>query len=131
MADSMKFEFVGLAEFEAALDGLELAMVAATRIGLGKAGNRWIAQAQRNASGRPGPNVRSGNLRRGIGVTQQVRRWGAHGWEMHVGPTIIYSRRIELGYNGSRAYPFFEPAGKTSEPEMAADLYAAWAAVVV
>jgi hypothetical protein len=129
MADSLSFEFMGVAEFIAALDVLGEEMSKATRKGLVKSGGKLEARAKQNASGRPGPNVVSGNNRRGIGVVVQPRPWGAHGWEMQLGPTMIYSRRIELGWHGSMTYPFFGPAFQLTPADLQRDLYDAWAEV--
>lgn len=56
-------------------------------------------QARINASGRPGPRVQTGTLRRSITVgplqrTQQGRR-------VDVYPTVAYGRRVELGHTGA------------------------------
>lgn len=60
------------------------------------------------------PNVVSGDLRRSIVVTRTTRT--AFGeFSATVGPTMIYGRRVELGYGSiSRAFPYFEPGAETA-----------------
>lgn len=68
-------------------------------------------KAKENSSGRPGPNVRTGAHRAGI-VTQGPVKSGDT-WEARIGPTMIYSRRLELGGGNWRAglkFPYMGPA---------------------
>lgn len=102
MADSA---WKGVAEFEAALKATIERADQATRAAVEEGSGEFEKIAKRNASGRPGPNVVTGTLRRGI-TQGRVTRWGARGWRNQVGPTVIYSRRVELQYG----YPFFVPA---------------------
>jgi hypothetical protein len=92
------------------------------------------AQAMVNASGearwtngRPGPRARqggtgpgvvSGSLRRSIMVDGPTSM-GSGEWMMLVGPTMRYSRRLELGFEGADSrgrsfhqppYPYLKPA---------------------
>lgn len=64
-----------------------------------------------------GPGVVTGTHRRSIHVKPAQRR-GAW-WEVRVGPSAVYSRRLELGFFGSDAlgrryrqpaYPYMRPA---------------------
>lgn len=59
-----------------------------------------------NSSGRPGPNVQSGAHRRGI-ITIGPRFLGRM-WEALIGPTMVYSRRLELEYGYKYAAPAME-----------------------
>ena len=70
-----------------------------------------------NASNKP--NVVTGTLRRSIRSTGVQRLAG--GYTSTVGPTVIYGRRVELGFKGADsrgrrynqpAYPFFGPGVK-------------------
>lgn len=64
-----------------------------------------------NSSGRPGPNVQSGAHRRGI-ITEGPSRAGT-GWEARIGPTMVYSRRLELGggnWPAGTKFPYAGPA---------------------
>jgi hypothetical protein len=63
------------------------------------------------------PNVVSGTLRRSIRHTPVVRE-GLAGAMVAVGPTVIYARRVELGYNGSQGYPFFTPGVDDSRDKL-------------
>lgn len=64
------------------------------------------------------PNIVTGYLRRSIRGTSIVKT-GIAQYETTVGPNAIYGRRIELGYGGSVAYPYFAPGVKESMPELA------------
>lgn len=72
------------------------------------------SQARKNASGRPGPNVRSGNLRRHI--TAQKAKKGFNGsYEVEVQATMVYSRAVELGradWPPGVKYPYLGPAAR-------------------
>lgn len=54
-------------------------------------------QGQLNSSGRPGPNVRSGDHRRSY-VVSPPRQEGPYRWVAHAGPTMVYSRTLEQGH---------------------------------
>lgn len=75
---------------------------------LGAAAIRVESAAKINASGRPGPNVRTGRLRSSI-------QWGygvdEHGLYADVGTNVPYGEYLETGNtrNGAR-YPFLQPA---------------------
>lgn len=65
------------------------------------------AQAKRNATGRPGPNVITGNLRRSI--THVPARRAGDGWVARVGVAVTarYGRWVEP------RFPFLAPAART------------------
>lgn len=114
------FEIAGIVEFGLAIQRVVAQADAGTKRGVSKAASRVQRKAQENASGRPGPNVVSGSNRRGISV-EPMRKVGIHAYETRVGPTMIYSRRLDLGFTGTdslgrvyhqKAYPFFTPAWK-------------------
>src|SRR5262249_15494731 len=108
----------GVPEFGAALGrAVERASLGA-REAVAEMAAELEKDAKRRASGRPGPNVITGTLRRGI-VHEPITPWGLRGWKTGVGPTVIYSRRIELGFHGADrlgrvynqpGYPYFVPA---------------------
>ena len=54
-------------------------------------------QAKQNASGRPGPNVRTGNLRRSITTSIPVKGFG-DSYSVVVSATMVYARAVELGH---------------------------------
>lgn len=60
----------------------------------------------------PGPNVGTGALRRSISVHD---RKGFGNYTVGVGPTVIYSRAVELGsprWKSGVKYPYMEPAAE-------------------
>lgn len=84
------------------------------------------ANAKRAANGRPGPNVLTGSHRRSFGV-HHVQGSGAT-WESETGPTMAYSRRLELGFDGADSlgrvyrqppYPSLRPGLEASGPQLA------------
>jgi hypothetical protein len=77
---------------------------------------------QTAASGRPGPNIVSGNLYGSIEMTQQSSEWG----EATVGTSVPYAQRLEYGFYGTDSlgrnysqppYPFFSRAVEGSAEE--------------
>ncbi len=114
---ALEFDLLGVPEFDAALQAMAGRVDMASRATVGDAAHMVERQTKLNATGRPGPKVRSGRLRGGIRVVGPRRAAG--GWEAMVGPTVVYSRRIELGFDGTDAigrtyhqppYPYFQPA---------------------
>lgn len=89
------------------------------------------AAVQRNASGRPGPNVITGHYRRSIGRVTLRTPAGAVGF---VGTDAPQARRLEFGFHGTDSrgrsyrqppYPHFGPA-----LDQVAPLYAAAIAAI-
>lgn len=71
------------------------------------------AQAKQNASGRPGPNVRTGNLRRSITTHAMPKGFGTY--EAEVRATMVYSRAVEFGHPRWKPgvkYPYLGPAAR-------------------
>lgn len=68
---------------------------------------RVEAQAKHNASGRPGPRVRTGRLRSSI--THRLVR-GPLGLEAQVGTRVHYAPYLEFGTDTAPPYPFLVPA---------------------
>lgn len=127
-------EWTGVPEFAAALDRIIGAAEAETRAAVAEAAGEVEKQAKQHASGRPGPEVVTGTLRRGI-THEPIVPWGVRGWATTVGPTVIYSRRIELGFHGADSrgrhydqpgYPYFGPAWHAVAPRMTAIYAAHW-----
>lgn len=129
---SARIVWTGGREFAAALSGLNTRMQAASRMAVLQASMFLIREAKKNASGpartrkdgtqgsRPGegPGVVTGRLRNSITITSQGPV-GARAYEATVAPTVIYARRLELGFSGADsrgrhynqpAYPFMRPA---------------------
>lgn len=69
-------------------------------------------QAKVNASGRPGPNVQTGNLRRSI-TTKATKGFGTY--EAEVSATMVYARAVEFGHPRWKPgvkYPYLGPAAE-------------------
>ncbi|MEC5149142.1 hypothetical protein [Cryobacterium sp. GrIS_2_6] len=75
------------------------------------------------------PNVISGDLRRSI-KADPITRFGFTEYGTKVAPRMAYGRRVELGLNGSKGYPFFEPGVLNARPLLAAIARDAWAEIV-
>ncbi len=82
----------------------------------------------------PGPQVRTGTLRRSIGVVDTISL-GRGIYQARVAPTVIYGRRMELGFHGTdslnrhynqRAYPFLKPGLDKAIPQLESVFAAAW-----
>ena len=72
------------------------------------------AEAQKNASGRPGPNVRTGNLRRSIKAETPTKGFGGT-YTSEVRATMVYARAVEFGHPRWKPgvkYPYLGPAAK-------------------
>lgn len=68
---------------------------------------RVEAAAKMNASGPPGPNVRTGRLRNSITWRLMMAPDGLHAI---VGSNVHYAPYVELGTSRMRARPFLRPA---------------------
>lgn len=102
----------GFREMQAAFDKIAAEVVAGTRAAVDEAAHLLQKQAQTNASGRPGPMVRSGALRRSI-VVIGPEAAGPGTFVAHVGPTVVYGRAIEEGHPRWKSgvkYPYLGPA---------------------
>lgn len=69
-------------------------------------------QAKQNASGRPGPNVQTGNLRRSITTSKPQKGFGTL-YTVDVSATMVYARAVELGHPRWKPgvkYPYLGPA---------------------
>ena len=84
------------------------------------------------------PNVVSGALRRSI-THKGPDHVGFGSWEVQVGPTTVYGRRIELGFSGSDSlgrvyhqppFPYMRPAYESSQARLAAIAFAGWARAI-
>jgi len=97
-----------LAGFQATEDKIELAVqYAITMTGLAVE-----RQSKVNASGRPGPNVQTGNLRRSI-TTSAVQKGFDNTYAVEVSATMVYARAVELGHPRWKPgvkYPYLGPA---------------------
>jgi HK97 gp10 family phage protein len=69
-------------------------------------------QAKKNASGRPGPRVRTGRLRASI-LPEQVDNNTAR-----VGTNVVYAPFVEFGTKRAPAYPYLVPAVEQCKGEL-------------
>jgi hypothetical protein len=86
-----------------------------------------------------GPGVVTGRLRNSIVITSQGGLPGM-GYQVTVAPTVIYSRRLELGFSGADSlgrhynqppYPYFGPAYEFVVRHVARPAFArAWASAM-
>ena len=87
----------------------------AVRSSIHMAGLAVETQAKKNASGRPGPNVRTGNLRRSI-TTREVQKGFGGLYTVDVAATMVYARAVELGHPRWKPgvkYPYLGPAANS------------------
>jgi hypothetical protein len=74
----------------------------------------------------PQPTSHSGNLKSNLGTYIKVTDMGEGKWSSVSGPTLIYARRIELGYTGkgvfpyftTRPFPYFKPGFEDATPDL-------------
>jgi len=122
----------GLSDLVAGLGNFKSKLDEAAAYATAQAGLAFEAQAKRNFQGvhrrvdghwEPGahihgspdfPNVRTGNLRRSI-MTELRQGFGTY--SVSVGPTMVYSRAVELGRNGA-GYPYMRPAYDKVKPQV-------------
>lgn len=74
---------------------------------LGQKAIRVTNQARVNASGRPGPNVRTGRLRSSI--AWELGK-DSDGLFADIGSNVPYARPLETGLKNGARYPFLVPA---------------------
>ncbi|MET0039887.1 MAG: HK97-gp10 family putative phage morphogenesis protein [Dehalococcoides mccartyi] len=72
-------------------------------------------QAKLNASGRPGPNVQTGRLRKSI--AWQLDGAALPAWAK-VGTNVEYAPFVEFGTRRMKAYPFLNPALEQKQDEI-------------
>ncbi len=79
---------------------------------LARRATRVQNQAKLNASGRPGPRVRTGRLRSSISYRVITTNRGT--LRADIGTNVFYGRYLELGLRNGRRYPFLIPALKAA-----------------
>lgn len=97
-----------LTGFDATEDKIELAI----QYAISMTGLAVERQAKKNAQGRPGPNVRTGNLWRSI-TTSAVQTGFQGMYAVDVSATMVYARAVELGHPRWKPgvkYPYLGPA---------------------
>ena len=134
MAGGISIE--GVPGFEASIDALIAAAQEAARTAVMTGAHLIEAQAKQSMNG-PGPQVRTGTLRRSINVIDTTTL-GAGSYQARIAPTVIYGRRMELGYHGTdslgrsyqnpgqKAYPYLSTGLNRSLPLLQGVFAAAW-----
>ncbi len=129
----MSWDIAGVGGFEAGINALIAAAEEGARLGVTAGAHLIEANAKQSMNG-PGPQVRTGTLRRSIGIVD-VTSLGAGIFQARVAPTVIYGRRMELGFHGTdslnrhynqRAYPFLKPGLDKAIPQLESVFAAAW-----
>ena len=104
-----------LSEVLAGLQAQETRVDGAVQYAIQMAGLAVERQAKQNASGRPGPNVRTGNLRRSITTSMPIKGFEGR-YTITVSATMVYARAVELGHPKWKPgvkYPYLGPAANT------------------
>ena len=114
-----KITITNLSDVIAGLDAKEDQINLAVQYAIAMVGARVESQAEKNASGRPGPNVRTGNLRRSI--TSSKVNVGLNGlYSVDVSATMVYARAVELGHPRWKPgvkYPYLGPAANSLQAD--------------
>jgi hypothetical protein len=108
---TVRIEVTNLADVLASFDETEDKLELAVQYAITLTGLAVERQAKMNASGRPGPNVQTGNLRRSI-ITKAQKGFGG-AYEAEVSATMVYSRAVEFGHPRWKPgvkYPYLGPA---------------------
>ena len=135
MAGGISIE--GVPGFEAGIDALIATVQAATLRGVTAGAHLIEAQAKQSMNG-PGPQVRTGTLRRSINVISTTTLGGGS-YQARIAPTVIYGRRQELGFHGQdslgRTYnqsgrPYLSTGLNRSLPLLQGVFSAAWQAAM-
>jgi hypothetical protein len=109
---SARITITNLADVLAGFDNKEEELNLAVQYAIGVTGLAVERQAKQNASGRPGPNVQTGNLRRSITTSKPEKGFGTT-YTVDVSATMVYSRAVELGHPRWKPgvkYPYLGPA---------------------
>lgn len=86
----------------------------AIRYAIHMAGLAVERQAKKNATGRPGPNVQTGALRRSITTSMPIRGFEGK-YTVTVSATMVYAKAVEQGrpdWPPGVKYPYLGPAAK-------------------
>lgn len=128
-------DWEGVDAFFGALDRLEAAADRATKELVATASAKLVKRSQANFVGShrrgephvggPKPNIVTGQTRRSI-RPDPITRYGRASYGTIVAPRVKWGRRLELGFKGSRGYPYFGPAARELEPEFRRDAADIW-----
>lgn len=115
------------AAFEAHLRGIRERADAVARAAVAESAALVQSKAREYSTARPGPRIRSGAHHAGI-VTEGPVHTG-DSWEARVGPTKVYSRRLELGggnWPPGLKFPYMERAVEWARGPVAEIFRRAW-----
>ena len=148
MADSFKVVFGGVKEFERAIEVMIAKVDVAAREAVTKGGHLIEAKSKEqfsgaHAKGQPhvggnAPNVVTGTARRSI-HGDSITHIGFGTWQSLTGPSVVYGRRLELGFNGvdalgrvydTQGYPYMQPGFDEAKPELPRIFAEAWGAAL-
>lgn len=110
-----KISITNLNDVIAGLDATQGKIEQAVEYAISVTGLAVERQAKANASGRPGPNVQTGNLRRSITTSKPEKGFGSL-YTVDVSATMIYARAVELGHPRWKPgvkYPYLGPAANS------------------
>jgi hypothetical protein len=125
--------FAGVPEFDAALKRIVTAAEKATGDAVMTGAHLVEGATKVRASGRPGPRVVSGSHRRSVHV--EGPKTAGTQVSAQIGPSMIYSRRLELGFTGSdaigrsyhtAAFPSLTPGLADTMPQLEQVFVRAW-----
>lgn len=129
MADYFSADWLGVHEVMAAIDKLAVKGEEAARESIAAAAAIVENEIKGNFSGSHSrgqphvggdkPNIVSGTLRRSLHA-DPITRVAKGEYVTFVGPREVYGRRVELGYQGSRGFPYVKPGFETAKPKIAA-----------
>lgn len=109
-----RIEITNLDDVMAGFDKTAETFELAVQYAIARTGQAVELQAKKNASGRPGPNVVTGNLRRSI--TTKALPKGFEGiYAVEVSATMVYARAVEFGHPRWKPgvkYPYLGPAAR-------------------
>lgn len=111
---AVRLTITNLADVLASFDATEEKFDLAIRDSIHVTGLAVERQAKTNASGRPGPNVQTGNLRRSITTSEPQKGFGGL-YTVEVSATMVYSRAVEFGHPRWKPgvkYPYLGPAAQ-------------------
>ena len=112
---SVRIQVTNLQDVLNSFDKTEDTIELAVQYAITMAGLAVERQAKQNASGRPGPNVRTGNLRRSIKTSMPIKGFEGR-YTITVSATMVYARAVELGHPKWKPgvkYPYLGPAANT------------------
>lgn len=110
-----RISITNLSDVLAGFNTTEAKMELAVEYAINMSGLAVERQAKTNASGRPGPNVQTGNLRRSI-TTSKVTKGFSGLYSVDVSATMVYARAVELGnprWKSGVKYPYLGPAANS------------------